>query len=105
MGGQKTSPTKQASADPLETQKFCGSACCFTEEAVGEPRPDGRREGKKNSLKIDCLRVQQHGTSAVLFMKKLWFVNEASLFGLDKVKTYKTVMGLFDFFSLSFLEE
>lgn len=91
MGGQKTSPTKQAIADPLETQKFYGSACCFTKEVVGESGADGLREGKKNSLKIDCLRVQQRVTSGILFMKKIWFVNEASLFGLDKVKTYKTV--------------
>lgn len=44
------------SVDPLETQKFYGSACpFFTKEVVGESRPGGQRKGKKNCLKIDRL--------------------------------------------------
>lgn len=50
------SPTKLVGLDPLETQKFYGSAChFFTKEAVGQSRPGALREGEKNSLKIDCL--------------------------------------------------
>lgn len=69
----------------MEAQKFHESAChYFTKEVVEEARKGGFRE-----VKILIVLEYNNMSSVVLFMRRLWFVNDSYFFELDRLRNTK----------------